>query len=71
MTQDGIAGIVPARWVMPLWPVKYDQVIILNWLQVEIPESVPVPYIQELRGWRNREVFDYVSGLDWTAKMYV
>lgn len=70
MQLDGIPGIIPARWVMPAIPIKYEQIVILNWLLVEVPCKRPMPIIAEMRGWRNREVFDYVRSYDWTARMY-
>ncbi len=65
-----IPGIVPARWVLPLWPIKFDQIIFVNWLDVEVPAKKSVPIVEKLSSWRNREVYRHISSWDWTAKMY-
>jgi hypothetical protein len=67
---DATGGLIPARWVMPLWPQHYEQVVIVNWLQVELPRPTEMKALDELKGWRNREVFEYVKSYDWTARIY-
>ena len=53
---------------------KYDQSILVNWLMIEIDRLavLRMPFLQQLRAWRNREVFYHIRYVapDWTAKMY-
>ncbi len=47
--------------------------IIVNWLY---QEAMPVkiiaehPILHEIRGWRNKECYDFIKSYDWTARMY-
>lgn len=63
-------SLLPVIWQVRANPVKYDQQILVNWLDVEVPGCEQHPILEELRGWRNREVFEYVRSYDWTARMY-
>jgi hypothetical protein len=66
-----LRGIIPARWVLPLNPSKVEQEVLLNWLDVELPASSAVAErAAKLSLWRNREVFWFIRGWDWTARMY-
>lgn len=67
---DGVRGIVPARWSLPALPIKYEQFVILDWLAVEIPAGKPLPALEQLSHWRNREVHNYIQNYDWTVRMY-
>lgn len=67
---EQINTIIPARWVMPLWPVKVEQIVFVNWLDVEVPVKEPIPVVEHLSHWRNRDVFRYIQAYDWTAKMF-
>lgn len=62
-------GIIPVRWTMPKMPIKYDQQIIVNWLAVEVPQTVPVPIVDRLSHWRNHEVYWFVRNYDWTERL--
>lgn len=70
MQLSGIPGIIPARWVVPLNALKCEVFIVVNWLEVELPRPAPMQKLDDLRGWRNREVYEFVRTLDWTASMY-
>jgi hypothetical protein len=66
-----LSGIIPARWIVPIRPTKAEQEILINWLAVEVPATgVVAAKAGVLSGWRNREVYWYVKGLDWTARMF-
>ena len=66
----GIPGLIPARWIMPEKAIKYDEIIFVNWLEVEMPQPVKMPLLDRLTNWRNREVYMHVQSYDWTARMY-
>ncbi len=57
-------SLIPLRWVAPLNPLKYDLVIIWNWLDVEIDARAEreLPILQRLAGHRNRDVYNYIKG---------
>lgn len=65
-----LRGLIPARFLPPAEPTKYEQQVIVNWLELEVPRKTPVPMVDNLKGWRNREVFWFVRSYDWTAVMY-
>lgn len=56
-------SILPVRY----WPepkdTKYDQVVIVNWLQIEVDMSATkkMPVLEIISGWRNREVWQWVQ----------
>jgi hypothetical protein len=56
-------SLVPLRWLAPLNPLKYDLVIVWNWLDVEIDARAEqnLPILKEIVGHRNRDVYDYVK----------
>ncbi len=55
-----LRSLFPRTWIVPLNPLKYDQVIIFNWLDIQITAN-PSKEVQALSGWRNREVYDWVK----------
>jgi hypothetical protein len=65
---DANGNIIPQRWVMPLRATKFEQQIIVNWLQMEVPHKNQHK-AEKLKGWRNREVYCYVKYEmpDWTV----
>jgi hypothetical protein len=67
-------SLIPSAYRLSGRSAKYDQCILVNWLAIEIdPLAIfRMPLLQELRGWRNREIFYHVRyvGPDWTTKMY-
>ncbi len=68
---EHLGSIIPARFLAPAKPIKYEQEVIINWLDVEVPcVSNYVQLVNRLRGWRNREVFWFVRSCDWTTGMY-
>ena len=68
---DARGGIVPARWVLPAIPTYTVQIIIVDWLYRELPAPATIASdLERLKGWRNREVYEYVKTFDWTARMY-
>ena len=56
-------SLIPLRWLAPLNPLKYDLVIIWNWLDVEIDARAEqeLPILKKLIGHRNRDVHNYVK----------
>ena len=56
-------SLIPLRWLAPLNPLKYDLVIIWNWLDVEIDVRAEqeFPILKEIVGHRNRDVHNYVK----------
>ena len=67
---DAYGNISPARFVLRLLPLSYQQEILVNWLDIEVPAKAPLHGLEELRNWRNREVYAYVKAWDWTAGMF-
>jgi len=67
---DANGNIIPARFLLGLLPLKYEQEILVNWLEIEVPAEAPLLQLEELRGWRNREVYTYVQAGDWTRGMF-
>jgi hypothetical protein len=66
---DAYGNLIPQRFVPPARPVKYEQLVLVNWLQMEVPQNMLLaPVIDLLAGWRNIEVFYYVhyEMPDWT-----
>ena len=47
-------------------PAKYDQLIIINWLNVEVDQHAieKMPILRELSGHRNIEVYYYIKQTD-------
>ncbi len=66
-----LGGQFPERWQLPSKPSKYDQHVIVNWLEIEVQTVRPInkALLNRLRGWRNREVFYFIRNEwpDWTA----
>jgi hypothetical protein len=56
-------SLIPLRWLAPLNPLKYDLVIIWNWLDVEIDARAEqeFPVLKRIVGHRNRDVHDYLK----------
>ena len=56
-------SLIPLRWLAPLNPLKYDLVIIWNWLDVEIDAEAEqeLPILKRIVGHRNRDVYNYIK----------
>ena len=56
-------SLIPLRWLAPLNPLKYDLVIIWNWLDVEIDARAEqeLPILKRIVGHRNRDVHNYLK----------
>ena len=69
---DALGNIIPQRWILPRLPIKYEQLIIVDWMVQEVDQHKikTMPVLQELKGWRKREVITYIMGIDWTARIY-
>ena len=75
MIERLLGGLIPARWIAPVWRPAGEQLVLINWLYTEIDPwgAERWPILQELRGWRNIEVHQIVSGessRDWTVRMF-
>jgi hypothetical protein len=69
---DAYGNIIPARWIMPTRATKFEQLVIVNWLQTELPATSRIARrTSRLTGWRNYEVYWYIRSIDWTASMFV
>jgi hypothetical protein len=57
-------SLFPQWYKSPLNALKYDEVIIVNWLQLEIEDRawLRLPVLEQIKGHRNREVHDFVHG---------
>lgn len=65
-------SLIPLRWLAPLNPLKYDLVIIWNWLDVEVDATAEqeLPILEEIVGHRNRDVHNYIKATNdqWTLR---
>jgi hypothetical protein len=63
-------GLIPYRYIPAQQPAKTEQLIIVNWLAVEVPApaAIDMELLNSLSGWRNREVFYFIryEWPDWT-----
>jgi hypothetical protein len=59
-------SLIPLRWLAPLNPLKYDLVILWNWLDVEIDAKAEqeLPLLKKIVGHRNRDVYNYIKATD-------
>jgi hypothetical protein len=59
-------SLIPLRWLAPLNPLKYDLVILWNWLDVEIDAKAEqeLPFLKKIVGHRNRDVYNYIKATD-------
>jgi hypothetical protein len=66
-------SLMPSPYSLPERALSYVQYVIINWLDVEVDETPPEwrPLLNDLTGWRNREVYYYLEYVapDWTARM--
>jgi len=67
-------SLMPSPYRLPERALSYVQYVIINWLDIEVDETAPEwrPLLNDLTGWRNREVYYYLQYVapDWTARMY-
>jgi len=63
----------PIKYQLPPKERGYEQLIIVNWLAIEVDPDAPkrMPILDELRGWRNREVYWWIRDFDWTREMVI
>ena len=56
-------SIFPVRYSPAQKPTKYDQIVVVNWLQVEVDMNATkkMPKLNIIAGWRNREVWQWVQ----------
>ncbi len=66
------SGWFPVKYVPKQRPAKYDQQVLVNWLDLEVDDmaEIQMPILRRLAGHRNREVYYYIRGWDWTAAMF-
>jgi hypothetical protein len=53
-----------ATWYQaPIPPKKFDQVVLVNWLSIEIDRlaTLKMPILNHISGHRNREVFAFLQ----------
>ena len=67
-------SLIPSPYCLPERALSYVQYVIINWLDIEVDETAPErwPLLNDLTGWRNREVYYYLQYVapDWTARMH-
>jgi hypothetical protein len=67
-------SLIPSPYRLPERALSFVQYVIINWLDIEVGETAPEwrPLLNDLTGWRNREVYYYLQYVapDWTARMY-
>ncbi|MGP0091822.1 MAG: hypothetical protein ACLPKB_17955 [Xanthobacteraceae bacterium] len=54
---------LPTRYQAPIPPKKFDQVVLVNWLNIEVDRLAPLkmPILSRISGYRNREVFAFLQ----------
>jgi hypothetical protein len=70
---DSFARLFPTWYRLPPRERGYQQHVIVNWLEIEIEPDAPrrMPTLNELRSWRNREVYYFIAdGWDWTKRLF-
>jgi hypothetical protein len=70
---DSFAQLFPTLYKLPPRERVYQQQIIVNWLEMEVEPDAPrrMPILNELRSWRNREVYYFIAdGWDWTKSLF-
>jgi hypothetical protein len=70
---DSFARLFPTWHRLPPRERGYQQHVIVNWLEIEIEPDAPrrMPILNELRSWRNREVYYFIAdGWDWTRRLF-
>ena len=70
---DSFARLFPTWYRLPPRERVYHQQIIVDWLDMEIEPDAPrrMPILNELRSWRNREVYYFIAdGWDWTRSLF-
>ena len=62
MSEWQFNSIFPVRFWPPPSAPKYDQIVIVNWLRLEVDmtATTKMPILEELTHWRNREVWHWV-----------
>ena len=67
-------GLIPVRWKIPQWAPSFVQFVLINWLEIQVPlpvmSAAEEERLDDLTGWRNREVYNYIQSFDWTARMF-
>ena len=70
---DSFARLFPTWYKLPPHERAYEQQVIVNWLDMEVEPDAPrrMPVLNELRSWRNREVYYFIAdGWDWTKSLF-
>jgi hypothetical protein len=66
-------SIVPVSYQLKFLFPCAQECIFVNWLDVnyvsrDVLERHPI--IHSLKGWRNRELYEWLKSHDWTERMY-
>jgi hypothetical protein len=58
-----MSDIFPTWYQVPILPKKFDQFILVNWLDVEIDQRamLRMPILYQVSGHRNRDVFAFLQ----------
>src|SRR5436190_8869466 len=70
---DSFGRLFPTWYTLPPRERVYQQHIIVNWLEIEVEPRPPrrMPILNELRSWRNREIYYFIAdGWDWTKALF-
>ena len=51
----------PARYIPAPQPIKYEQLVFIKWLEIEVDRDHEMPVLQSLSHWRNRDVWHWVK----------
>lgn len=66
-----LRDLFPTRWWADRAP-QYEQQIIVDWLYQEVDQDkiASMPVLNDLSGWRRRDVIAYYATFDWTARIF-
>ena len=58
-----LGGLLPRNWQGDKIAPWYVDVIVTNWLDVEVDQNIEnkIPVLREIRGYRNREVYKWLA----------
>ncbi len=54
-------GILPVQYIPAPSPPKYEQLVFINWLEIEVDQDYEMPVLESLSHWRNRDCWHWVQ----------
>lgn len=63
----------PSRYQLKILSPGGQVEVFSNWLDYEAMDIKVIyefPILNSIKGWRNRECYEYIQSYDWTARMF-